>query len=200
VVVVLAGLGLATLASLSTRPVVAAGLAALAMAWYNGVYTPLKRVTIFAVVPGAVIGAIPPVIGWVAAGGRLSDGAIWFVAAFFFLWQVPHFWLLTLMHGTQYAKAGLRTLADRFTNGEIARLTFAWQLAAACAAPLAAVGARAGGAATVTAAALSMWLVVSGRPLLRTLASAADYRRAFMRINFYALGISATLAAAPWLR
>ena len=59
---------------------------------YNGVYTPLKRVSAFAAIPGGVVGSLPPVIGWAAGGGSVTDARILAVAFFFFVWQVPHFW------------------------------------------------------------------------------------------------------------
>ena len=65
----------------------------LALVWYNLVYTFLKRITPHAVIPGSFIGAIPPLIGWVAAGGSLLDFRAWVLALFFFVWQVPHFYL-----------------------------------------------------------------------------------------------------------
>ena len=67
-----------------------------ALIWYNGIYTPLKRKTAFAVVPGSVIGAIPPMVGYVAAGGSALDPQILAFAFFMFMWQIPHFWLLIM--------------------------------------------------------------------------------------------------------
>jgi protoheme IX farnesyltransferase len=86
-------------------PTALLGLSALA--WYNGLYTPLKRVSAFAVVPGSVIGALPPAMGWVAAGGSLRDPAALALCLFFFVWQVPHFWLLAVLHRTSYEQAGV---------------------------------------------------------------------------------------------
>jgi protoheme IX farnesyltransferase len=102
---------------------------------YNLVYTPLKRVTPFAALPGALIGALPPAMGWAAAGGYLQDPSIHLVAFFFFLWQIPHFWLLLLFYGQDYHDGGLPSLLDRFDRGQVLRLTFLW-IAAVCAASL----------------------------------------------------------------
>jgi protoheme IX farnesyltransferase len=64
---------------------IALALGAFALFWYNGVYTPLKRKTAFAVIPGALIGSIPPMLGWVSGGGYLFGPKILAVAFFFFL-------------------------------------------------------------------------------------------------------------------
>ena len=109
------------------------GLAAAAV--YNGIYTPMKRVSPFAALPGSFIGALPPVVGWVAAGGYLSDPTIHLVAFFFFLWQIPHFWLLLLFYEKDYLDGGLPSLFDKFDRVQIVRLTFVW-IAAVCVAAL----------------------------------------------------------------
>lgn len=108
-------------------------LGAFALVWYNGVYTYLKRITAFAVVPGALIGAVPPAMGWVAGGGHPGDPMILLVATFYFIWQVPHFWLLMARLGEEYARAGLPSLTAVFTPDQLGRVTFMWVLATATA-------------------------------------------------------------------
>jgi heme o synthase len=104
------------------------GLAALL--WYNGIYTYLKRVTAFAAVPGAIVGMVPPAIGWVTSGGALFDPRLAALCFIFFMWQVPHFWLLILRHGGEYEAAGLPSLTSRMSLTQISRITFTWISAA----------------------------------------------------------------------
>jgi heme o synthase len=94
--------------------------------WYNIIYTYSKRITAFAVVPGAVTGALPPLIGWVAAGGGIWDKPIIFIEFLFFAGQIPHFWLLILKYGEEYHKAGIPSLKMVFNPTQINRLTFTW--------------------------------------------------------------------------
>lgn len=98
----------------------------IAFFWYNLVYTYLKRVTPHAVIPGSLIGAIPPLVGWVAAGGLLTDQRAWAMALFFFVWQVPHFYLLIMKYGPQYEKAGMPALTSRHSNMVIRMMIFLW--------------------------------------------------------------------------
>ena len=86
-------------------------------------------------VPGSVIGALPPAMGWTAAGGRLGDPALLALCFLFFIWQVPHFWLLALLHRDGYQRAGFPTLHRHFSEPRILRLIFTWTCgtAAACA-------------------------------------------------------------------
>jgi protoheme IX farnesyltransferase len=106
-------------------------LGILALIWYNAVYTPLKRKTAFAVVPGSVIGAIPPMVGYVAAGGSLNDPQILAFAFFMFMWQVPHFWLLVMKNGADYRKAGFPTIADVYSEKQLKSITYVWIVATA---------------------------------------------------------------------
>jgi protoheme IX farnesyltransferase len=102
--------------------------------WYNGVYTYSKRITAFAVVPGALTGALPPLIGWLAAGGGILDKPIVFIEFLFFTGQIPHFWLLIIKYGEEYSKAGIPALTEIFNNEQINRLTFTWVITSVIAA------------------------------------------------------------------
>jgi len=104
----------------------AALIALFTVLWYNGVYTNLKKISSFAVVPGAITGALPPLIGWVAAGGDLWDKQILFVEFIFFSGQIPHFWLLLLRYADDYNKAGIPALTSVFSLIQLNRMTFTW--------------------------------------------------------------------------
>lgn len=75
----------------------AAGVALATLLSYAVVYTPLKRRTSLATVVGAVPGALPPLIGWAAAGGSLATPAPWALFLIMFLWQLPHFLAIAWM-------------------------------------------------------------------------------------------------------
>lgn len=77
---------------------------------YALIYTPLKRRTSLATVVGAVPGALPPLIGWAAAGGGLANAAPWSLFLLMFLWQLPHFLAIAWMYREDYARAGLPML------------------------------------------------------------------------------------------
>jgi protoheme IX farnesyltransferase len=87
----------------------AAAVALATLGSYAAVYTPLKRRTSFATVIGAIPGALPPVIGWAAAGNPLTRGA-WVLFGILFLWQLPHFLAIAWMYRDDYARAGLPML------------------------------------------------------------------------------------------
>jgi protoheme IX farnesyltransferase len=87
----------------------ACGLGILTSLCYLLAYTPLKKRTVWATAVGAFPGAIPPMIGWVAATGSLDRGA-WLLFAILFLWQFPHFYAIAWMYREDYARAGILML------------------------------------------------------------------------------------------
>lgn len=191
-------LGLYVLACVPGQTLLVVGLGALAVFWYNGVYTYLKRVTAFAVVPGSLIGALPPVIGYTAGGGAVDDPVIVLVAALFFICQIPHFWLLLLVLGDQYAVAGLPSLTRLLSRRQLVRVSFMWVLATAAAGLM--LPALSRGAVAVpwslALVAASVWLLFQALELLRTPPEherPRHYRRAFLRINAYMLVVMITL-------
>lgn len=81
-------------------------LGLFALTSYVAVYTPLKRVTPFALQVGAIPGAIPPLMGWTSVTGNAGAGGL-FLFALLFVWQVPHFLAIGLFRTADYARAGL---------------------------------------------------------------------------------------------
>lgn len=104
------------------------GLGWLSFLWYNAIYTPLKYRTVFALIIGSVIGALPPIIGWTAAGGHALDPPVLFLAFFIYIWQVPHFILLLLLYGDDYKEAGLPVLTTFYSTERVKRIIFVWIL------------------------------------------------------------------------
>ena len=163
-------------------------LGAAAVCWYNVLYTGLKKVSAFAVVPGALIGCLPPVMGWAAGGGTLSDSRLAALAFFFFMWQVPHFWLHLLSYGKEYAKAGLPTLTEVFSAVQLERLTFHWLSATAVSALLLGLsGLLHSPFAKACLVAVSLWLVLSGVYL--TARREAGPVRLFRQMNYFMLAV-----------
>jgi len=176
--------------------IVPLALGALCVLWYNGVYTYLKRWTPFAAIPGSVIGAIPPVIGWTAAGGYLTHPAIISLAMFFFVWQVPHFWLLLRKYGKDYERAELSSLTQVFSTEQLTRLTFVWIVAAAVTClSLPVFGAVYSNLAAAALLACAVWLVWRASGLLMPEADDASFRRTFVSINVYALLVMVIVSA-----
>jgi heme o synthase len=105
--VILGVLGVAHLAVLVN--VLTALLGAVTVAWYLGVYTPTKRITSLNTVLGAVPGALPPVMGFAAAGNTVSLAAL-AVFGILFLWQMPHFLAIAIMYRDDYRAGGFKML------------------------------------------------------------------------------------------
>lgn len=103
-------------------------LGLLNVVFYNALYTPMKTKSVLAVFPGALVGAVPPLMGWVSAGGDIFHPHALFIASFMFIWQIPHFWLLMIKYGQDYEKAGFPTIARYFTPQQVKGLIFFWVL------------------------------------------------------------------------
>jgi protoheme IX farnesyltransferase len=103
---VLGVFGLTFLTMVSSLCVV---LGAIAIIIYAGIYTPLKKITHLTVIPGAVAGSLPVVIGCAAASGRLSSEA-WLLFSIQFIWQFPHTWSIAWLLDDEYNKAGIKMM------------------------------------------------------------------------------------------
>ena len=113
IVLTLLGLGYLAVAVNLLSAVVAAAITAS----YLLAYTPMKRHSSLCVPVGAVPGALPPVIGWVAASGQLSVDA-WVLFAIMFLWQIPHTLAIAFIYKEDFAKAGIQFLPVIEPDGE----------------------------------------------------------------------------------
>ena len=99
---------------------VAGALSLLSLLLYAFAYTPMKRVHPVAVLIGAIPGAFPPLLGWVAATGSLGIGG-WILFLIQFFWQFPHYWAIGWVGYDEYKKAGISMLpsqerTSRFTG------------------------------------------------------------------------------------
>lgn len=184
---------------IKTNPT-ALALGLVSVIWYNGFYTYFKRKSAFAAVPGALIGALPPLIGWTAGSGSLFDPKIMAVAFFFFVWQVPHFWLLLLSSGDDYEKAGLPSLQKVFTKEQIARITFVWILATAVTGFMIPLFDVVNSFWVNLFLLLSiLWLIVNAVKILREEEREESSRFAFNAINIYAFFVISFLSLSRFL-
>lgn len=104
-------------------------LTAITIASYVLLYTPLKRLTTWNTLVGALPGALPPLIGWAAAEGTISTLG-WILFAILFLWQMPHFFAIAWTYRKEYAKGGFVMLSNADKNGaKVARQAFAFAIA-----------------------------------------------------------------------
>ncbi|TWT57319.1 Protoheme IX farnesyltransferase 1 [Thalassoglobus neptunius] len=94
---------------------------------YAGLYTPLKRYSVLCTAVGAIPGAAPPVLGWVAAGGQLNMVAF-SLFAILFVWQFPHFLAIAWMYRDEYLRAGLKMVPGSGREQMVGRVAFAYSL------------------------------------------------------------------------
>ncbi len=182
IVLILAGI---SVLSLTRKPIVP-GLGIFAVIWYNLVYTYLKKKTAFATIPGALTGAIAPVIGWVSGGGNLTDYELPALCFFFFMWQVPHFWLILLTHEGDFKNARLPSLNTIFSHDQLIKITFIWMIAAAVSCLLLPLyGVSNSNIVSIILVVITAWLIWNGIRILRQKENKNLYSTAFKNINIY---------------
>lgn len=178
-------LGLSILLTLGFVPVL---LGLLNLFWYNFLYTPLKKVSQLAIIPGSLVGAIPPAIGWTSAGGYVFDPQILIISFFFFIWQIPHFWLLLISFGKDYEQANMPSLTKTFDSTQLARITFTWIIATVVTSimiPL--FGVVKNPIIYLMLLLAGIWLTLIASKLLRGNQEKLNIRFAFQGINLFAL-------------
>lgn len=103
----------------------------LVLGLYNGLYTLMKPHTGWAMIPGALCGSLPLWIGWVAGGGGLLAIEPLYFVALYFVWQMPHFWMLAETNAADYAAAGFPIPANSFSGFSRQAIPRLWALALA---------------------------------------------------------------------
>jgi heme o synthase len=173
---------------LSTGRPSASLLGLITVFWYNGFYTWFKTRNRLAAIPGALVGALPPAIGWIAGGGSISDLRLAALCFFFFMWQVLHFLVHVLTYGKEYEKAGLPSLSAIFSEDQLDRLALQWLFAACVSTQFIVLFGVINSpiARTVTIAA-SIWLALQG--ITCTGKPRNSYAGIFQRTNYYMLSV-----------
>jgi len=185
--------GLITLAH--SGKLLAFGLGLFALFWYNGVYTYLKKRTAFASVLGATVGMVAPAIGWVFANGAIFSMRLAVMCLFFFMWQIPHFWLLILHHADEYKKAGLPSLNDIMSPAQISRVTFIWIFAISVASLLLPLyGAIKSPLVYFLFLPPGIWLIWNAGPLVKRRSVPSLSPKLFRKINIYMLLVMSLLS------
>ncbi len=168
--------GAAALPVLAAVNLVTAALGLLALILYVGVYTPMKQRSHWAVWVGGVPGAMPALMGWTAATGRIDLAGLAVFGVLFF-WQVPHFHAIAMYRQREYDAAGLKTLPG--SRGETAaRREIGLYLIVQVAISLALVPLGVAGTLyLVTASVLGAFVLVQGLPGLGVRTGGAKWAR-----------------------
>jgi len=105
----------------------------LAVALYNLVYTRLKPVTIYCIIPGALCGMLPPYIGWVYSGGTPFSLNILLIMLIIGLWQFPHYWIILMKYSADYRnQLQVPSMLNHFHFFRMRQTLFVWITAFAC--------------------------------------------------------------------
>ena len=164
-------------------------------------YTPLKKRSALAVVPGAILGVIPPAIGWLVAGHTLFELEFIALAVYYFIWQVPHFWLLVMLFHGDYKDGGYPTAMRLFGEGTLQRLTFVWLVLTIHAGGFLVYVFEVYSNITIgLALLLGIWAFVVSLRLLKKEFQLQDARAIFWKINAAFLGIIILLSIDEYIK
>lgn len=173
----LAVVSLTTLAAVTNPLTTVLGVTALVS--YAAVYTPLKRVTPWSVIVGAVPGALPPLMGWTAATGDFGAGG-WYLFGVLFFWQLPHFIAISVYLRDDFVRGGLRVMSVAFEPLVVRRLIFAFTVVLVAWSLLPQVLGLAGTVYTVVASILGTVFLTYAAAGLRRSAGDAEARKVFL--------------------
>jgi len=171
-----------------------------AFIWYNAMYTPLKKKSALAVVPGAILGVIPPTIGWLVAGHTLIELEFIALALYFFIWQVPHFWLLVMLFHGDYKDGGYPTAMRLFGQASLQRLTFVWLMFTIQAGIFLVWAFQVYTVTILLSILVGIWAFVSSFELLKESFQLTDARAVFWKINTAFLLIVILLSCDEYIK
>jgi protoheme IX farnesyltransferase len=165
---------------------------------YSFVYTPLKRISPFSVFIGAIPGALPPLIGWVAITGALDPYGL-MLFAFQFLWQFPHFWAIAWIAHEDYSRAGFKMLPSAEGKTPFSASVILWYTLSLI--PLPFLPYTMGMIPVIQAGILALIGLYFALPALRLARSLgdADARKLMFASFFYLPLIQLTFLVGAWL-
>jgi protoheme IX farnesyltransferase len=99
------------------------------LVWYDFIYTPLKKRTVWAVFVGTITGVIPFYMGYLSVLIEFPSVKAHFIAIFLLVWQIPHFMLLLGIYGKEYEKAGLASITSKTKEPNLYRIAVLWIIA-----------------------------------------------------------------------
>jgi protoheme IX farnesyltransferase len=166
---------------------------------YTAIYTPLKQRSRWATELGAISGALPPLIGWAAAEGRISTLG-WILFGILFFWQIPHFMAIAWIYRHDYASASFPMLSVVDPEGgRVARWSLIHALLLVTVSLLPSFLGFASPAYLAAAAVLGTWFLVRAGQFLRNSEREVSARRLFLYSILYLPLLLAALLLDRWL-
>jgi protoheme IX farnesyltransferase len=166
---------------------------------YVAIYTPMKRRSRWATELGAISGALPPLIGWAAAEGRISTLG-WILFGILFFWQIPHFMAIAWIYRRDYAAVSFPMLSvDDPEGGRVARWSLIHAILLVAVTLLPPFLGFASPAYLIIAALLGIWFLVRASRFLRTRGREIAARRLFLFSIVYLPLLLTALVLDRWL-